>query len=160
MNKLNAYQISHSVSGAVLGTFIADSDHAVRGVILDAMAIAAGYKSHADIPAEVRASDDELHVDCAYGTREDLTAQIKNAAAKYRENEEGEPGVLYVQLSRKNGWTAEFSQTENREMEMTRWSTGADVTDLYVAATTEHRDAAFEYAGDILAGWDSDWTDD
>lgn len=157
MTKLNAYQISNSVSGAVLGIFIAENEDAA----LDALAVEAGYKSHADIPDAMRAADGELIVVDAYGTREDLIAQIKNAAAEYREDEEGEPGVLYVQLSRKHGWTAAFAEEENHHnMDMTRWDTGEDVVKLYADTQANAEDAVADYAGDIIGGWDSDWTDD
>ena len=109
----------------------------------------------------MRAADGELIVVDAYGTREDLIAQIKNAAAEYREDEEGEPGVLYVQLSRKHGWTAAFAEEENHHnMDMTRWDTGEDVVKLYADTQANAEDAVADYAGDIIGGWDSDWTDD
>lgn len=154
----HAYNIAHRLSGNDFGVFVADSPEGA----LDAMAVEAGYKSHAETPDECRASEDDLIVTNVDGTVEDLATQLRLAAAEFQKSEANGalPTVLYVQMSHEYGWTAEFSQTENREMEMTRWSTGDDVTDLYVAATTEHRDAVFEYAGDILGGWDSDWTDD
>lgn len=156
MTKLSAYQISNTVSGAVLGIFVADSEDAA----LDAMAVAAGYKSRADIPAEIGGADD-LIVGDADGTSEDLIAQIKNAAAEYREDEEGEPGVLYVQLSRKIGWTAAFAEEENHHnMDMTRWDSGDDVVKLYAAIQANDELAIAYYAGDIMSGWESEWTDD
>ncbi len=153
----HAYNICQRQSGHDFGVFIASSPEDA----LDVMAVEAGYKSHADIPDEIRASEDDLIVTNVDGTIADLAAQIRAAAAEFQQNaaDGALPNTIYAQLSHKNGWTADFSTAHDREMEMTRWSSGEDVTELYLAAISENRDAVFDYAGDIVGGWDSDWTD-
>lgn len=92
---------------------------------------------------------------------EELPAAIVEAADVFAEEFPGEvPDVLYAQLSKSSGWTARFSIKEDSEMSLTRWSTGDDVTELYAALMSKDFNAVVNYAGDIEAGWEDDWTDE
>lgn len=154
----HAYRIGHRRSGHDFGVFIATSPETA----LDVMAVQAGYNSHADIPDEQRASDDDLIVENVDGTVHDLTHQLITAAEKFRKEKDAEavPDVLYVKLYRDCGWMVHFSETPDSETEMTRWSTGEDIAELYAAITAVNRDAVFDYAGSMIGGWEDEWTDD
>lgn len=63
MTTLTAYRVSNRVSANILGIFIAADPEGA----LDASAVAAGYKSRADIPSEIRANEDDLIVEDVNG---------------------------------------------------------------------------------------------
>lgn len=79
----HAYNIAHRLSGNDFGVFVADSPEGA----LDAMAVEAGYKSHAETPDECRASEDDLIVTNVDGTVEDLATQLRLAAAEFQKSE-------------------------------------------------------------------------
>lgn len=98
-------------------------------------------------------------MDVIPGSIEDLAAQLVAAAKQFQEDGEGVPNVIYAQLSNDDGWRAAFLQDSNAlDTEMTRWSTGQDVIDLYADFLADNMAAVTDYAGDIVHGWDSDWT--
>jgi hypothetical protein len=89
-----------------------------------------------------------------------LAKQLREAAQEFKDaNPEGSPDMLYVQKSRPEGWRAAFCTSHDREMEMTRWSTGSDVVGLYDAFLAGEKATVREYAGDVISGWDEEWTD-
>jgi hypothetical protein len=94
-----------------------------------------------------------------YGTAEKLAAIIIEAAETF-DAEEEKPGHFYVQFSKTDGWEAAFSVDNDYEMSMTCWDTSDEVSKLYDAIKAGNDDAALEYAGDILGGWESEWDDE
>jgi hypothetical protein len=92
------------------------------------------------------------------GSVEDLTAQLIAAAKRFDEYA-NEPDQLYVQLSHDIGWTAEFSDSHSYDSVMTRWSTGEDISKLYIDILANNGAAIVAYADSIMHGWDASWTD-
>lgn len=151
---MTTYQIANSASSIVLGTFVAET----KEQALDMLAIQIGYTSYADVPEEIGGGEDIVVEEV---TTAELVQMLNAAAVAFRDEEDGEPGVLYVQLSRSFGWDAAFAELEDhREMLMTRWSTDADVLEIYEAALAGDTSKVQAYAADIETGWDSDWTND
>lgn len=144
------YRVGHRVSDHDFGVFIVASPEAD----LDFMAAQAGYRPQANIPSEQKASDEDLFVENVDGTVHDLAQQLIAAGEKLREEEdaEGVPDALYVQHYRDCRWIAHFSETHDRETEMTRMSTGEDIAGLYAAIAAGNCDAVFEYASTICGG--------
>jgi len=89
-----------------------------------------------------------------------LPAEIVKAARIFAIEFSGEhetPTVIYVKHTVDGDWSVRFSAEQDSEMHMTRWNTGKEVSELYKRIRAGDMDAANEEAGDIEAGWDSEW---
>jgi hypothetical protein len=95
-----------------------------------------------------------------YGNANELAALLKDEAARYASDEGDAPTYLYAQFSRSNGWEVVFDTSSQLAASMTQWDTSDDVAKLFEAIKAGDDDAAVNYAGDILGGWESEWDDE